>query len=144
MLAIFEGHLDVVQALLSSDAAVDQADKDGETALMYASNKGQLGVVKVLLKHEADPNRAANDGSTPLQASSKGGHTDVCRCLIKYGAKIDVGNNRPDGNDWNLFALSPSLSQNSVGSATPSSSGKHRALRRAVSGDSARPGAACI
>lgn len=55
-LASKDGHVTVVQELLSRGALVDAATKKGNTALHIASLAGQEEVVKLLIEHGASVN----------------------------------------------------------------------------------------
>ena len=70
MIASQNGHLEVVIALLSSKAAVNQAKNDDATPLYIASEQGHLEVVSVLLSSNAAVNQAKNDDSIPLWTAS--------------------------------------------------------------------------
>lgn len=55
-LASKDGHVTVVQELLTRGAIVDAATKKGNTALHIASLAGQEEVVKLLIEHGASVN----------------------------------------------------------------------------------------
>ena len=86
-MASFYGHAKVVTYLLSHpQICINQADTDGWTPLLRASQKGHVKVVEGLL---ADPyinvNKAHNDsGATPLFIASLSGHLDVVRKLLAH------------------------------------------------------------
>ena len=44
----FEGHLDIAKLLLDKGADVNAKSKDGDTALMAASEKGHTKIVELL------------------------------------------------------------------------------------------------
>ncbi len=79
--------VDMVRALLAAGADVNAKDKDGFTALMYASGWGNVKVVRALLEAKADVNVKSTDGTTPLKTASKGGYADVVKLLKQAGAK---------------------------------------------------------
>merc|ERR1711916_324364 len=68
--ASFNGHVDVVNALLAHgvDASINEKDNDGVTPLHGASFHGHVDVVNALLAHggEASLNEKNNFGFTPL------------------------------------------------------------------------------
>ncbi len=51
-----EGHVDIVELLISNGANVNHFDEDGISPLMFAAQKGHLGVVETLLAHGARVN----------------------------------------------------------------------------------------
>ncbi|EME88815.1 uncharacterized protein MYCFIDRAFT_124977, partial [Pseudocercospora fijiensis CIRAD86] len=51
--AAYNGHADIVRALLLAGARVDSPAADGSTALAFASRKGHVGVIEELLDWEA-------------------------------------------------------------------------------------------
>lgn len=86
-LASFEGHLEVVAALLVSRAGVDGRNEDGRTPLQLASLAGHRDVAEALLRHGAAPNAAAaEDGRAALHRAASRGHTEVVELLLRHGA----------------------------------------------------------
>jgi len=66
MAAAFDGHRDVVQALLAKGADVNAKNSSGVTALMGAAFKAHRDVVQALLAKGADINAQADNGVTAL------------------------------------------------------------------------------
>jgi ankyrin repeat protein len=65
-------------------------DKDGLTALQWASGKGYEPLAKIVLSRGADVNaRNPSDGKMPLHFAAGGGHEEVVRLLVENRA--DVG-----------------------------------------------------
>ncbi|OQS03828.1 hypothetical protein THRCLA_03879 [Thraustotheca clavata] len=60
---------EILQLLLQKGAEVNEADKDGKTALYEAANCGNVLGVKILLKHGASINQRASNGKTPMHAA---------------------------------------------------------------------------
>ena len=88
-LASLQGHIDIVNALVSGGANLNLATKhDGSTAVFMASFHGHANVVEELFRRGADMNQARTDGSTPLWIASEKGHSDVVDALIR--CKVDV------------------------------------------------------
>lgn len=77
----FKGHDDVVRALLKFGASVDIADKDGITALMYASFHGHLEAAKTLINAGADASLRNTAGKTALFLAQSNGHHLVVEAL---------------------------------------------------------------
>ena len=62
-------------------------DKDGKTALMWASCNGHEAVVRLLIEKGADVNAKNNNGWTALMRASDNGNEAVVRLLKSNGAK---------------------------------------------------------
>lgn len=65
-LAAAQGHLEMVDFLLSAGTDVDASDEHGATALHHASTFLHPGVATTLLKNGANPNAKDNDKFSPL------------------------------------------------------------------------------
>lgn len=97
MWASFNGHLPVVQYLISNGANINDQDNDGRTALTCASSEGytdghsedQTAIVQYLIKSGADLNHKTNTGSTALTFASESGHLSIIKDLIRHGANIN-------------------------------------------------------
>ena len=87
-MACQNGHTDVVQLLLYSQADLDQQTPgSGTTPLFVGSQNGHTDVVKLLLDAKANPSRAKKGtGSTPLWIAAQNGHTDVVQLLLAVRA----------------------------------------------------------
>jgi hypothetical protein len=86
-----QGHLAVVELLLSRQAAADVLTKDRETPLMACSSNGHEAVVRLLLAGAAvnTVNIARTvDSATALCLAARKGFDRVCAALI--GAKADM------------------------------------------------------
>mmetsp|Transcript_129448 Transcript_129448/g.307134 ORF Transcript_129448/g.307134 Transcript_129448/m.307134 type:complete len:136 (+) Transcript_129448:2-409(+) len=94
MMAAFEGHLEIVEALLDNGSRIDWADKEGHTrlmdsstmdwadnegttALMEASQQGERNVVRLLLSRRANTNLTNKNGKTALTLASEEGHGSI-------------------------------------------------------------------
>ncbi|XP_064401100.1 uncharacterized protein LOC135347138 isoform X2 [Halichondria panicea] len=80
----------VVLELLECGADPNQADKDGATAVHWASRKGHYTIVRVLLAAKATVNTQNKSGETPLWTASFNGHQICMELLIDAGANVDV------------------------------------------------------
>ncbi|XP_064395634.1 ankyrin repeat domain-containing protein 29-like isoform X3 [Halichondria panicea] len=80
----------VVLELLECGADPNQADKDGATALYWASRNGHDEIVRVLLAAKATVNTQTKSGQTPLWTTSFSGHQKCMELLIDAGADVDV------------------------------------------------------
>jgi hypothetical protein len=86
--------IEVVQALLSHGARVNDTDEQGTTPLMKACGFCDLEMVKLLLAHKARGNVVAMDGMTPLlwAACMRGApnRVAVVKLLIDHGADVNL------------------------------------------------------
>lgn len=90
---------------------VNARDRDGDTALFYATTKGLLDIVKVLLaNHRVDVNAQGGDFSqTPLQQAILTGHIPVIRVLLANN-RVDINATDIDGDtvlDYAMFVGLP-------------------------------------
>jgi ankyrin repeat protein len=93
MLAVREGHAEVVTTLLSGHADITYTNKDGVTALMWAAIGGHQAVVEQLLIYAKDKNKEANQMTilqkhSVLHWAARGGNPDVVNTLLMAGADI--------------------------------------------------------
>jgi ankyrin repeat protein len=74
MVAAAEGHVGVLELLISRQAKIEAADSKGMTALSWACVKGQAQAANCLLEHQkggADINHADKAGMTPLDLAAQ-------------------------------------------------------------------------
>lgn len=72
-------------------AGLDDTDKNGYTALMYAVSNNQLDATKLLVEYRTDINKTCvEDGTTALKIAADKNNFDIFKCLIEKGAKIDL------------------------------------------------------
>ena len=109
------GDLEKVKELVEQGSKVNQEDKNGNTALIYAEEKGHLGtaeylrqkmnelnelcaaaeaghldIVKTLIEHGADVNAVAREGWTALLIAADYGHFGIVKTLIEHGADVNA------------------------------------------------------
>jgi ankyrin repeat protein len=84
-----DGDFAKVQALITSGAAVNEAEADGSTALLWAAYQSDPDMVTALIAAGADPNSANRFGVTPLLQAARTGDTPVIRALLDGGAKLE-------------------------------------------------------
>jgi len=65
--AVWDGDAAAVRQLLSKGANVDEADLDGDTALLAAARHGDERIMDILLEAGADPYLANHEGESPSQ-----------------------------------------------------------------------------
>ena len=85
------GEVEVVQELLSHNAAVNATDRDGYTALLFASYHGRPDTVRILLAAGADVHVVNQWGDTALSRARKGGNT-ACVALLEAAVATGQGN----------------------------------------------------
>ena len=78
--ASWRGHLDVINLLLRSRAAVDLADGCGTTPLIIAAHKGHRECVELLLRYGADLSRT-DSGGNALENAQQRGHVVIVELL---------------------------------------------------------------
>jgi len=66
-----KGKIEKVESYLKEGALVNSIDKNGRTALMFASEKGHLDVVKLLIEHGADISLTDKKEETALSKAVK-------------------------------------------------------------------------
>lgn len=77
-------------SLLLMQRNIDCANKEGVTALMFASEQGNLLFMKKLISAGANVNRLPNNGISPLQSTVRAGKTAAADLLLTNGASVDV------------------------------------------------------
>jgi len=88
-LAVLEGHLEVVKALLDAPGATPPALKD-RTALHLAAGTGHVDVAKLLVERQAPLNAKDGQGSTPLHWAVLNAHPDMVRYLAEVGSDLET------------------------------------------------------
>ena len=75
------GHLAIVELLLSHGAQPDVKTNGGSTPIHWACDAGHLAIVKLLHSRGAPLDVKNNDGRTPLSWAQREGHTAVVEWL---------------------------------------------------------------
>lgn len=91
-LAAYAGIGNLVVALLARGDAIDVADSNGHTALIWTAKNGYDDVVRSLLDSGANHQATTTDGLTAVCWATINGHLEVVQTLIEYGAKTQVAN----------------------------------------------------
>lgn len=80
---------EIVSAILAAGANADQADVNGMTPLLAASDIGSEKLVELLLKAKADPELADRRGITPLALAVSNGDKKKVGLLVGAGASVN-------------------------------------------------------
>ncbi|MDA0811699.1 MAG: ankyrin repeat domain-containing protein [Verrucomicrobia bacterium] len=88
-MASHEGNADIVNALLSSGANVNEKSK-GMTALRIASLEGHKEIVKTLLDAGAEANAKDKEGMAALYVASQEGHKEIVKMLLDAEADVNA------------------------------------------------------
>ncbi|XP_041319607.1 E3 ubiquitin-protein ligase MIB2 [Pyrgilauda ruficollis] len=95
-IASYQGHLEVVKALLQAHANVDLRDDEGDTALHYAAFGNQAEVARVLLAKGASADLLNNAKCTALFVAVSQGFTEVVRALCELNCDVNLPDSRGD------------------------------------------------
>ena len=106
----YKGHTEIAKQLLDKkDIDVNLQNKDGNTALILASDKGHTEIAKQLLdKKDIDVNLQSKDGNTALILASYKGHTEIAKQLLD---KKDIDVNLQNENGDTALTLASSQGQ---------------------------------
>ena len=74
-------HENIVKLLLDNNANKDIQDKDGRTALIFASYYGYKNILKILLDKGANPNLKASNGKTAIDFAA---NSEIKSLLTSY------------------------------------------------------------
>ena len=86
MLAVFQGHTEVVRQLLTRGAEVNHS---GWTPLMYAAARDRVEIARILISQGAQPNAQAENGTTALMMAAREGHLKMVLVLLEHGAELN-------------------------------------------------------
>ncbi|MGH8772548.1 MAG: ankyrin repeat domain-containing protein, partial [Burkholderiales bacterium] len=89
MLAAYNGHEHMVDALLKNNAKPNQP---GWNALIYAAAKGETQIVRRLLEAGAKVNAVSPNGTSALMMAARGGHMETVLMLLGNDADIRLKN----------------------------------------------------
>jgi ankyrin repeat protein len=99
-LAVSLGHARIVQEILNgikaqakgenTDAALNQPNPNGRTALNLAAINGDVEIVDALLDNGARINQLSQDGWTSVHLAAERGNLLALQHLIAKGAKLDI------------------------------------------------------
>ncbi len=107
---------DVISYFIGKGVNVNQVDGEGNTALIYASQRGSLKIIKLLADQTKDINAANNKGETALTNAVAGNSTDIVAYLIENGADANVVDK--EGNNIGFYLMKSFRSRRGRGSRT--------------------------
>ncbi len=80
------------EQLINAGASLDTKNKNGQTALIIASENGREEFVKILIKENADLNSVGKHNNTALMVAASNGAIECLELLIKAGADLELKN----------------------------------------------------
>ena len=86
IVAARDGNSEVVRSLLAKRVNVNEAARDGSTAVLWAVYQSDIGMVRALVTAGANLNTPNKYGITPLLQASRTGDTPMIAELLKSGA----------------------------------------------------------
>lgn len=97
-LAVFFGHQETVEFLISKGASVNAHSKNkvfarGVTPLHSAVASGRKSIVEFLLHNDAGPNSRNDGGSTPLLSAAFNGDVELVRMPLDHGSSVNAIDN---------------------------------------------------
>ena len=100
--AVSEGHLEIVNYLLSNKADVSVSTNQGINVYHKASNKGYLHILQSLIMHNNDyVNVVDKKNWTPLYHATFEGHTEIVNYMLRKKADVTVKTDK----GWNVYHL---------------------------------------
>ena len=99
------GAINAMNLLLEKGANVNQAGKDGQTALMVGASQGRVDMVRALLAKGAYVNRVDKDENSALTLAAQKGYANIVKLLLVPG--VNVNHADKDGFTALLWILSP-------------------------------------
>ncbi len=88
--AAANGHLKVVEYLLSQGAEVNLQDQQGYYPLQLAASKGEVAICNRLIKAGAELEKTTKQGGTALHIAAAAGQAKVVNALVKAGSQLEA------------------------------------------------------
>jgi ankyrin repeat protein len=96
------GDWSAARSMLGESAAIDEAQADGTTALIWAAYHRNNDVVRELLESGADANATNRYGMSALYQASRVGDADMIATLLEHGADANAA--MPEGDTPMMLA----------------------------------------
>lgn len=87
-----EGHLTIVEMLVSRGARINSTNLGDDIPLHLASAHGHRDIVTVLIRNRADVNFINEHGNTPLHYACFWGYETISEDLVQAGANVSIAN----------------------------------------------------
>jgi len=89
-MAVWAGHVSVVQRLLAAGCATDTQEQYDDTALMLAARSGFVDIMAALLHAGCDVTARNDELDTALHYAAHPGHAQCVRMLLAHDVSDDV------------------------------------------------------
>jgi len=89
-LAVSQGDVARLRALVEAGADVNARNRRGQTALMVSAQKGQASVVRFLIDRGAELNHTAKYTLSALMLAVINGHVETVQLLTDAGADLTI------------------------------------------------------
>ena len=100
--AVYNGHIEIVNYLLSNKADVTVKTDEGWNVYRLAANKGHLQILQTLIMHNNDyVNDVGRSNWTPLYHAVYNGHIEIVNYLLSNKADVTVKTDE----GWNVYRL---------------------------------------
>jgi ankyrin repeat protein len=99
--AVMRHHLPEVTQAIEQGEDVDALDREGRTALFYATSEGEPTIAAELIRHGANVNAQDKRLQTALHFAASAFQPEIAELLLKSGASVDapdVNGNTPLSN----------------------------------------------
>ena len=101
--ASMNGHLDIIELLMTRGANPEMVTDFLGTPLHSAVLRGQDKAAKALIELGAKVDSRNSDGFTPLMVAAGGNRPEIVRVLIDGGADVDIVVDAPSTNSGNRY-----------------------------------------
>ncbi|XP_076061926.1 integrin linked kinase isoform X2 [Oratosquilla oratoria] len=91
-----EGHMSIVEMLVSRGARINSTNLGDDTPLHLGAAHGHRDIVNYLLRHKADLNFVNEHGNTPLHYACFWGYALIAEDLVQAGALVSIANKYGD------------------------------------------------
>ncbi|STX28316.1 Ankyrin repeat protein [Legionella beliardensis] len=93
-IAVYEGHAEMVETLITLGANINLSNEQGFTPLHLAANGGRIEIINTLIARGVDVNQKGVGHETPLYLAARAGHVAAVNRLVALKADISLGDIR--------------------------------------------------